>query len=894
MREKKSPEVSPTPASAGGEFSAPLPAQSATQGERADPALVSEEAGKGPISNQETVGGQPPKQITDDKSQRTDSPSSALISPFSDNAIPIPVKERKFSPLQIALVSAVILSAALLTYSLVWSPTAGKTPMSADAAQLPATPLAEKTNKPSEQKEVNQPVIQPDDTQVEQTEPLSLQLSESYYTAKDYDKAYNAYERLQQTVPTQDFDLVKDFLRLRMALCLEKKADFDKANQMFKIICESRSVAIRAIANYHTSLLEMNSGQYLKARTRAYKTISLTGLLAFDCEWALALEKDCSFLAAEAITRQILSLCDADKELPEQLWSHLPEKDPLTGLDETRLKAVLNSGNEQLSRGLLAPQVKAVESSPGAVGLKRWTVICNGPGIEELMARFAANASLDIKWEQHTNGAAKNDNQTVGWNRPVVLYMPQATAQQAAITAAGSVGLLAGLDDPNFITITDPAVYSSLSEHILILDEHAIWLWRKLLLTYNDDSRIANVHFALALLQSQKEKVAEAIAEYKIVANRYSRTPLSPFALLRSSRLKTGLRDYAGASSDLKQLIVQYPDNELIGQAHLDLAETTMKSGLYDQACSLYKKAYTLGSSVESRREAAFGAGRCLYQTKDYESAIKWLILYIEPTGTQQNTAQNVAKQQSADNAKIYTTYFLLGKANMALGNLQQACVALDRSVRRASISEEYVEAISALVETQIKQENFVAALDTIENVRAWPFSQEQSTQLLLLKSKVMRSIGLTDKAITVLVDRTQYLTDVGLKANMTLELARCYVAMQNLELARTHFTEVLSMVEAGPVAQQASLELAEVCLKLDDHKQTILICNQLLGSSASEQIKQEASKIIASAYSSQLEYDKAAVALMSAASFADGETSPKGGTAPGLTDKTKPNTEKK
>jgi tetratricopeptide (TPR) repeat protein len=104
----------------------------------------------------------------------------------------------------------------------------------------------------------------------------------------------------------------------------------------------------------------------------------------------------------------------------------------------------------------------------------------------------------------------------------------------------------------------------------------------------------------------------------------------------------------------------------------------------------------------------------------------------------------------------------------------------------------------------------------------------------------------------------------------MTLELARCYVAAQNLELARTHFTEVLSMVEPGPVAQQASLELADVCLKLDDHQQTISICNQLLGSSASEQIKQQASKILASAYSRRHEYDKAATALITASVLPD------------------------
>jgi tetratricopeptide (TPR) repeat protein len=785
--------------------------------------------------------------------------------------IPIPIQGRKLSPLQVALIATVIFSAAFLTYSLARSLSGSKTPMQADAAQVPITINAEQTEKDNNPNFVNPAASEikraelTDEPSPRQAEPLSLKIAEGYYTSKDYDKAYIAYDRLRKNLVAQDYELEKDFFQLRMALCLENKADFEKANQMFKVVSESRSIALKVIANYHSSLLESNSGQYLKARARAYKAISLASALTFDCDWAIAIERDCSFLTAEALTRQILSLCDADKELPKQLWSNFPQTDTLAALDETRLKEVLNLGIERLNRGLLAPQIQTVELNSASPALTRWSVICNGPGIEELMSRFASNASLDIKWVRNTDEIVKtgqaNPNGNA-MNRPVVLYLPSATAQQVAINAAGAAGLLARLDDVNTITITDPAMYSSLSEHTRMLDDHAVWLWRKLLLTYGSDPRTANAHFMLGVLHGQKEQFSEAMAEYKIVANRYPQNALAPYALLRSSRLKTALRDYPGASADLKQLIEQYPDNELVGQAHLDLAQTTMKAGLYDQACTLYRKAYTLGSTNESRALAALGAGRCFYQTGDYQPAVKWLTLYIE---AQQAGAKTTAKQEHPGGTELYIAYLLLGKSYLALGNFEAARDALERTVRKANASEEYVEAITALVEAHIKQENFIAALNTIENVRALPFSQEQSTKLLLLKSKVLRSIGLTDKAIAELSDRIQYLTEPRLKADMTLELARCCVAAKNPELARTYFTEVISMVEPGPIAWQVSLELAEVCLKLGDRRQTISICNQLLDTSANVEIKQQASKIIASAYSKQQEYDKAAVALMSA-----------------------------
>ena len=60
-----------------------------------------------------------------------------------------------------------------------------------------------------------------------------------------------------------------------------------------------------------------------------------------------------------------------------------------------------------------------------------------------------------------------------------------------------------------------------------MLIEYSIWLWRKLLLMYGDDHRIANANFVLGLC-TRKVETSEAISEYKLVANRYADSALPP------------------------------------------------------------------------------------------------------------------------------------------------------------------------------------------------------------------------------------------------------------------------------------------------------------------------------------------------------------------------------
>lgn len=781
---------------------------------------------------------------------------------------------RRFSLVQLILAAVVLISTTLLAFSFVLSFKKSALPASAIADSVTGFGVSINKGKGNITKTQIQQEEQPAKTEIPEaiaieqlatnrTEPLSLQQANDYYKAKEYVKAYNIYEQLYKNLTGPDFELIRNFLQFRMALCLENKQYFDKARQIYISVAESRSPVLRILANYHDSLLEMNAGQYLKARTRAYKAIALAGLLSAEYDWALDLERDGSYIAAEAVTRQVMSLCDVDGKLPQEFLSKPGKKDHLGRLNEAELQTVLASGMERLNNGLLAPQIRPVESISGSPKLNRWLVVCNGPGINELMARFAANASLDVRWTRVAEDDESKRSNTAGWNRPVSLYLPAATSQQVAETAAGAAGLMAQIDDACTITIINPSEYSALSEHTRQLSENAMWLWRTFLLMYSDDARIPNVHFALGILQENRGRIAEAITEYKLVAHRYSQSPIAPFALLRSSHLKATLRDYPGAGSDLKEFIEQYPDNALADQAHLNLAEITMKAGRYDEACSLYRKTYNLGFSEESRTIAAFGAGCCYYQTKEYENAVKWLTQYLGSLSKQPDST--AADNNAQRNTHLYTAYLLLGKANLAIGNLKAACNALKHTLKSASASGEYVEAVSALVDAQIRQKDLVEALGTIENVRAWPFSQEQITKLLLLKSNILRAMGLPDQAITILTDKAPYLTDSLLKADIMLELAECYLATENLELAREHLTQALSIIEPGPAAQQASIKLAKICLELNDHPQTISICRQLLATSTDERVKLGASKILASAYRRQQEYDKAAEALLTA-----------------------------
>mgnify|MGYP001578208042 CR=1 FL=1 len=597
-------------------------------------------------------------------------------------------KCRRFSSLQKILAVGIIAVTSILLYVLFKSPSgtvAGSASIGdpilqndrkmgalpADQSEQPVRQKSVSGSSVADSKEVMLAQMQEQEPVLAPAQPLSLQVARDFYQRKDYDKACAAYNELRKALPASE-ELLKDFLQLKMALCANQAADFEQASRLLTMVCQSRSPAVRIIADYHLSLLEIQRKRYLRARTRAYNAIALIKAVDFDDDWVLSFECDCSFLIAECLTRHILLLSGADTDLPGDLWGKpAAYPDPFDKLSETELRKLLNSGSEHLGRGLLDPEIRKLEEPRG---LPRWSVTSYGASVEELLAKFAADTDIDIHWDFKGTPDSVLAEESVR-QRPVSLYLPAATSQQIALITAGCAGLMActdGQPGKEKVTIYDPAEYSSLRQHVSFLSQQAILLWQKFVLAFYSDERLGNAHFVMGLLHSQVGLPIEAIAEYKLVANRFSQMSLAPFALLHSSKLKASLRDYPGTREDLKQLVEQYPDVEIYGQAYLRLAQATMEAGLNDEAAQLYQRVFNFGLSDESKIASSIGAARCLYETKEYEEAVKWLTRYIDLAGSDKN-----------DN--LYSAYFLMGQSNLALGKYQQACDAFKYALAEQS-----------------------------------------------------------------------------------------------------------------------------------------------------------------------------------------------------------------
>lgn len=759
---------------------------------------------------------------------------------------------KDLSSLQKALMAAIAFVGLMLVH-------AQLRPPRPTGVGLPATP-ASPVSAPAVQSPAAQPAV-PDVPQAvrEQqaapspAQPLSLEVARSLFAQRQYKQAGAAYKQLRLALPISD-PLLKDFLQLEEALCARQAGDLEEASRSLTIVCQSASPAVRIVANYHLCLLEIERKRFLVARTRAYNAIALIKAAQFDNAWALSFECDCQFLVAECLSRQVLMLSNAEVDLPADLWGKATAApDPFAGLQEAEIRPVLNSGSEHLGSGLLDPKIRSLEYQGE---LPRWSVASYGAPVEELMAKFAASADLDVHWSPAT-ATGSNIGTDVQRQRPVSMYLPAATSQQVVLATAGCAGLLASShENPGGklkVTISDPTEYASLDEHLSFLSQHAVSLWQKFVLTFYSDKRIANAHFVMGLLQSQVNLPAEAIAEFKLVANRFSSGGtgglLAPYALLHSSKLKTNLRDYQGAREDLRQLIEQYPETEVYGQAYLRLADATMAAGLKAEAARLYQRVYNFGLSAESKTASALGAAGCCYETGAYNDAAKWLTQYIQ-----------LAAGSGANS--LYSAYFLLGQACMATKKYEQACSAFQYALASQNSREQYIQALTALVKGHIEQGQFLEALQALENVGAVALSEEQSIEVLLLKCRVFRLMGLVDTAIISLRDRAEYVSDVQLNARIMFEMAQCHIAEGDLERARSRLSEVLSVAEPGTLAQETALDLARVCLKLGRSSQSISVCLQLLEADGSAQMKQDTLKTLAAAYNQQKDYDKAALVL--------------------------------
>jgi tetratricopeptide (TPR) repeat protein len=292
-----------------------------------------------------------------------------------------------------------------------------------------------------------------------------------------------------------------------------------------------------------------------------------------------------------------------------------------------------------------------------------------------------------------------------------------------------------------------------------------------------------------------------------------------------------------------------YPDTELSDQACLHLADATMKAGLYEEAGGWYRKVYNLGLSGAAQTESAWGAGRCFYETGRYEEAAEWLNRYI-------------ALARDRSRPPFSAACLLLGQAYLALHQPSQAQAALRLALRGELSHQQHVQTIAVLVKTYLEQGLSLEALGVLENTGGWQLSQQEAVELALLRAQALRSIGLVEKAIGLLQEKSQYLPHPELQAKVALELARCQIAGDHLEPARRTLGPVFETVEPGPLAGQIGRELALVCLRLGQTAQAVSVCSLLLEHAAASE-RPALLALLADAYRKQGKLDQAMAATL-------------------------------
>jgi len=401
----------------------------------------------------------------------------------------------------------------------------------------------------------------------------------------------------------------------------------------------------------------------------------------------------------------------------------------------------------------------------------------------------------------------------------------------------------------NTIIIYDPKFYNNLNDHKEMLLREAISVWRQFGLQYRGDHRTPNAHYALALMLEYADENIAAMGEYKLIASRYSHNRLAPYALLNSSRLKTNIHDYTGASKDLTELIIQYPDTKLIDRASLYLAEATMQKEVYEDAIRMFRKVYNIDMNPESQRNAAYGLGKCYYETKQHDEAKKWLIHAIRLT-------DDIADY------RLSNAYYMLGKTNIELGDYQQASIALKNALGTSTPKEEYLQIILKLVEAEVRQGKYVVALNILENVSISQLSQEDACKVLVTKSRILRDLDLANTGISLLRRKIEFIADSRLRAELTFELVKAYTDVGDYRIARKELTDTINDLPKGDLSNQANLILIDIAIKLGDYEEAKYICLQFLSYIENTEMKQKASNYLGQIYTKLNQMNKAALAF--------------------------------
>ncbi len=665
----------------------------------------------------------------------------------------------------------------------------------------------------------------------EDVKNVSWQKARSAFAKKDYTVALAQYFPLSDLAKkAPGGELMYDFFQLRIGQCFMHLGRASRAEKYLVNASLSESPAVRGAADYRLAALEEQKGRHLQARMKACQAASSFAALLSDCSAAQA---DCDFLIARVLTRKTLSFYGMDHLIP---WSDTQWSDPFAGLDEPDLRKLLGEAVSESDQAMLGPKVQRVsDKSP----ITRWTASCLQTSIADFLSCFASQVHIDLHWVLVDKPVR---------NRPVSLHFRRVTSHRLCELAAGSAGLVARFTGKAII-VHNPLACRSMNQQRDLLMSESISVWRRLFLRMPQDKRIAEGYFAVAVLYEHAGNTIDAINEYQLIARRFNEMRIAPPSLLRSANLRMGLRDYTGARANLTSLLDSYPDCKESGDAYAALGEATMKSGLPDKALRIFKKLYFLDLSASSRAFACFGMGKCLYQKGDYKEAVEWINRYI-------------GLSAKAGKKDLPEAYLLLGKSYAAAGAASRAVRAFHLALSARPGSAERMETLIELAHAYRDSGDFTKAIVTLRKIDKDVRGQRQNRRILSLTAQCYRAMGLSEKAASFLRGNITSVRDSRLRAQLGVELAQCYYDAEQFSEAYDTLTDTLEVLPPGASAHKAACRLAEICLKTGKPDQAVTLTRGVLNSSASQQCRKRAQKLLADAYLAKREYENVARTL--------------------------------
>jgi tetratricopeptide (TPR) repeat protein len=666
---------------------------------------------------------------------------------------------------------------------------------------------------------------------------VSLKTAEDMFAAGRYREACYVYRQIGSNWVSagSNGEYLKDYLNLRMAICLHRAEEKHAQEECFTRALQSRAAYVRGMACYYLAQIHFQNREYLEARQKAYQAIALWK--AFEDMLSTNLETNLYFLIADSLTREVVGFYNMEQQLPGRDWADsLPDIWP-TETDALRLEEALARTAEKIGQGAGNPRLTVDLNRP--VG-SQWSLICLQSPLEETLWKVISQADLKAVWEGESQSLR---------DHPVTAYLAYVPQQYAAEIICGSMGLIWRYDGQN-ASILYPASYTDSESHRRDLIGETISIWQRFLQRYRDDNRIANVHYALGRMYAFAGQSAAALGEFKLLEGRFAQNALAPYAYLEASKIKVDMKDYTGAGVDLNEMLLEYPDCPIVDEATLYLARTTFENGQTERAKELYRKSFRINLSKAGKCEAVLGLGRCAYVQKDWKEVQTWL-------------SQALELMDDKTDSRIGPSCFMLGRAYLKLGQYAKAAESLQIALHTSLSEKEYIQTVLELVEAESQQQNFLQAMNIIENVPLSRLSQEDSCNLLIAKAGILREMGVVESAISLLDKKMEFITDSRLRARLTLELAVCYVAANDYSQARRELNNVMPDMPDSFHVRRANLILAQIIEKSEQPSQAESLCLAILTDPQAEpELRNEAFNILGRVYTSQKYYEKAALAF--------------------------------